>query len=92
MTDLCVHLQCDRVSRARGLCEKHYGQLKRAGLGPLMRKEPARPSGLQGLCQLGQNRSCVDCGDSPWGGGMRCLPCFQRRVEVRRAALERQPR
>jgi hypothetical protein len=41
------------------------------------------------LAQKGENRCCVDCGDRPWGGGMRCLPCFQRRCKERQEQLER---
>ena len=38
------------------------------------------------LAREGLNTVCVDCSDFPWGGGMRCLKCFQaaalRRKEV----------
>jgi hypothetical protein len=33
------------------------------------------------LARAGINRTCVDCGDRPWGGGMRCLDCFQARCD-----------
>jgi hypothetical protein len=79
----CAHVACDRSTRARGLCEMHYGQLKRAGLPPAVRRQPRQASGLQLDCQLGRNTRCVDCGDLPFGGGMRCLTCFQQRVKVR---------
>jgi hypothetical protein len=79
----CAHVACDRSTRARGLCEMHYGQLKRAGLPPAVRRQPRQASGLQLDCQLGRNTRCVDCGDLPFGGGMRCLTCFQHRVSVR---------
>jgi hypothetical protein len=81
MTATCVHVACDRPQRARTLCEMHYQQLKRSGLGPLKRVQPRQARGLQLDCQLGQNTECVDCGDSPYGGGMRCVPCFQKRVD-----------
>jgi hypothetical protein len=81
MTETCVHVACDRPQRARTLCEMHYQQLKRSGLGELQRKKPRQADGLKRDAQLGQNRCCVNCGDRPFGGGMRCLPCFQKRVD-----------
>ena len=33
--------------------------------------------------RLGVNQFCVDCARTPFGGGMRCLECFQLRVRVR---------
>ena len=81
MTATCVHVACDRPQRARTLCEMHYGRLKRAGLPTLMRTPPRQATGLQLDCQLGRNESCVDCGDTPYGGGMRCIGCFQKRVD-----------
>jgi hypothetical protein len=81
MTATCVHVGCDRPQRARTLCEMHYGQLKRAGLPTLMRTAPRQATGLQLDCQLGRNTACVDCGHRPYGGGMRCVPCFQKRVD-----------
>lgn len=81
----CEHeAGCSRPSRARGLCEMHYGRLKREGLGQLKRRPPARASGVRALAQEGKNTACVDCGADPWGGGMRCLPHFQRRATERR--------
>jgi hypothetical protein len=80
---------CDRPLRARGLCEMHYQKEKRAGLGELQRAKPRRAEGVELLAQKGENRCCVDCGDRPWGGGMRCLPCFQRRCKERQEQLER---
>jgi hypothetical protein len=82
VTNVCVHVGCDRPQRARTLCEKHYGQLKRAGLGPLMRQPPRQAQGVQLDAQLGQNSNCVDCGQKPWHGGMRCWDCFKARVVV----------
>jgi len=35
------------------------------------------------LARAGLNMSCVDCGASPFGGGMRCLGCFQARARKR---------
>lgn len=32
------------------------------------------------LAREGLNRSCVECGTYPFGGGLRCLPCFQARA------------
>jgi hypothetical protein len=69
MTDTCVHVGCVKVQRARRLCEQHYQQLKRSGLGQLERKQPRRATGLELDCQLGRNTACVDCGEQPWGGG-----------------------
>jgi hypothetical protein len=81
---VCAHLQCDDLSRSRGLCAKHYKELQRRGLpDPQRKKQPKQAVGLQRRCQEGTNDTCVDCGDSPFGGGMRCLECFQRRVNVR---------
>jgi hypothetical protein len=31
------------------------------------------------LAQIGKNQACVVCSDKPLFGGLRCLPCFQRR-------------
>jgi hypothetical protein len=83
MTDVCVHIGCERPQRARTLCEMHYGRLKRAGLGTLHRKQPRQAQGIQLDAQLGQNSNCVDCGAKPFGGGMRCLRCFQVRCDAR---------
>jgi hypothetical protein len=80
---------CDRPSRARGLCEMHYQKEKRAGLGELQRAKPKLAEGVEALAQKGENRCCVWCGNPPWGGGMRCLPCFQRRCKERQEQLER---
>ena len=89
MTKTCVHVGCDRPQRARTLCEKHYMQLKRAGLPNYIRQPPRQAKGLQLDCQLGRNRTCVDCGDEPFGGGMRCFPCFKQRVRARELELVR---
>jgi len=89
MTDVCVHVMCERPRRARGLCEMHYGRLKRAGLGELRRSKAGRPSGVKLDAQQGINRNCVDCGQQPYGGGMRCLPCFQLRCDMRAAQLRK---
>jgi len=91
MTDVCVHVMCEKPKRARGLCDMHYGRLKRAGLGELRRESPKRATGVRLDAQLGQNSNCVDCGQKPYGGGMRCLPCFQVRCDIRaerRARME----
>jgi hypothetical protein len=34
----------------------------------------------------GLNTSCVDCGDRPMDGGLRCQPCFTTVVLKRRKA------
>jgi hypothetical protein len=39
------------------------------------------------LARAGTNRACVDCADRPLFGGLRCLPCFQRRCS-RNAGVE----
>jgi hypothetical protein len=80
---MCGQAGCARAVRARGLCEMHYGRLKRAGLGELHRAAPRQPSLLERLAQEGRNRQCVDCGDLPLFGGMRCLDCFQVRCDER---------
>ena len=85
--NVCEAEGCGRVQRARHLCEMHYGQLKRAGLGTLQRQKPRPPTALERDCQLGLNGSCVDCGDVPFGGGMRCLWCFQVRCDRRQVDL-----
>jgi hypothetical protein len=79
MTNICVHVACDRPQRARTLCEKHYTQLKRSGLPTLIRQPPRKATGVRLDAQLGQNRNCVDCGEPPWGGGMRCWDHFKAR-------------
>ena len=33
--------------------------------------------------RLGVNQFCVDCARRPFGGGMRCLPCFQARARAK---------
>ena len=33
--------------------------------------------------RLGVNQFCVDCARTPFGGGMRCLECFQARCYER---------
>jgi hypothetical protein len=87
--DTCLHLQCDRQPRARGLCNAHYMALKRGGLPPLERRKPTKPLGIKELAQKGLNTSCVDCGAEPYGGGMRCLPCFGKRCDERAKSLSR---
>jgi len=82
-SERCVHVGCGSKQRSRRLCERHYQQLKRSGLGPLQRKQPARASGVQLWAQEGRNPDCVDCGDRPLFGGLRCLPCFQLRCDER---------
>jgi hypothetical protein len=79
----CVHVACDRPQRARTLCEMHYGQLKRSGLGPLQRQQPRQAKGVRLDAQLGQNSNCVDCGAKPFGGGMRCWEHFKARCDER---------
>ena len=32
------------------------------------------------LARAGENRRCIVCADLPFGGGLRCLPCFQARA------------
>ena len=39
------------------------------------------------LVRAGQNKTCVDCSDVPFGGGMRCLRCFNLRT-TRNAGTE----
>jgi hypothetical protein len=39
------------------------------------------------LAQKGKNTRCVDCRAVPLFGGMRCLPCFQKRCS-RNAGVE----
>lgn len=40
------------------------------------------------LVRAGENPRCVDCGDTPFGGGMWCVECFGLNCE-RRAAEQR---
>jgi len=87
VTATCVHVACDRPQRARTLCERHYAQLKRSGLGPLQRKKPSKAEGLQLWAQEGTNRECVECGEAPLFGGMRCLTCFQVRADWKRQTV-----
>ena len=83
---ICAHLQCEEASRTRGLCATHYKRLMRDTRPELIRQPLKVPDSLQRSCQEGTNRTCVDCGERPYGGGMRCLTCFQNRVEDRRAS------
>ena len=83
MSDGCLIEGCGRRQRARQMCEMHYGQAKRAGLGELRRKMPERASGRKLDAQQGINSNCVDCWEKPYAGGMRCLPCFQARCDAR---------
>ena len=82
----CDQDGCDRKSRARGMCEMHYGRLKRKGLGEVERSKPKQASLLERLAQEGRNRCCVDCGDVTLFGGMRCLKCFRARAHERKKA------
>jgi hypothetical protein len=43
---------------------------------------------VQVQAQYGVNRTCVECGDTPYGGGMRCWRCFKRRVDEGRLQHE----
>lgn len=86
----CELVVCDRPSRARGLCDMHYQKEKRSGLGELVRRVPTVAVGVEALAQKGANRCCVGCGDPPFGGGMRCLPCFQQRCRERQEQLARE--
>ena len=36
-------------------------------------------TGVMEMARLGTNPACVDCGDVPFGGGMRCWDCFKAR-------------
>ena len=87
----CEEEGCFREVAARQFCNMHYLRRKRAGdLGVYERKAPRRPSVLERLAQEGRNERCVDCGDVPLFGGMRCLDCFRVRCAERsdrRAAI-----
>jgi hypothetical protein len=87
--DTCLHLQCSKRPTARGLCNAHYLSLKRRGLPPLERRKPSRPTNIQELVRAGLNEKCVDCDAVPYGGGMRCLPCFGKRCDERAKSLSR---
>ena len=39
------------------------------------------------LARAGHNTECVDCGDEPLFGGMRCVRCFRGKAEQRRRNL-----
>ena len=72
MYDECVNMLCDNRAKKRGLCSVHYGRMMYGRVGP--------QTTLDELCRAGLNGECVDCGDRPFGGGRRCLECFQRRA------------
>lgn len=72
----CAHMMCDNAARKRGLCSTHYSRMHYARTGPV--------TTLDELCQAGLNRACVDCGAVPFGGGRRCLTCFQDRADRNR--------
>jgi hypothetical protein len=78
---------CERCSheiiRARGLCNRHYIEARRYGFGPVERSKPVQRSEVEVLAQAGKNRACVECGDEPLFGGMRCLDCFRVRCDER---------
>jgi hypothetical protein len=77
--------KCDRVASARGLCSRHYDILRNnTRLEEQPRLRPQKAEGVHALAQKGENRECVDCGDVPLFGGMRCLDCFQTRCDQRR--------
>lgn len=72
----CAHMMCDQKSKAKGLCAVHYGRMHYAS--------SAIKTPLDELCNAGLNRECVQCGLEPFGGGMRCLACFQKRAMTNR--------
>ena len=76
---------CDKPPAARGLCNKHYLAAKKEGLGPAPKREPYQPSQVERLARDGRNPECIECGDEPLFGGLRCLPCFRRRCDERSA-------
>ncbi len=79
--------KCDRRASARGLCARHYDVLRNnTQLEAQPRLRPQKTEGVAALAQKGENRECVDCGDLPLFGGMRCLDCFQTRCDQRRNA------
>jgi hypothetical protein len=41
--------------------------------------------------RAGLRRTCVDCGRPPYGGGMRCVPCFTRVATGRPASNQAKP-
>ncbi|HEY7823345.1 MAG TPA: hypothetical protein VIG24_10945 [Acidimicrobiia bacterium] len=66
----CVNLMCDERQAQDGLCAAHWMRLANSRDGEMV-------TTLKERCQAGVNTACVDCGSSPFGGGMRCLSCFQ---------------
>ena len=74
--------RCARPARVRGFCDTHYKAAQRAGL-HRVRQPVAKAEGVKALAQAGENLRCVDCGNDPLFGGMRCLQCFQSRVKSR---------
>ena len=42
---------------------------------------------VQELAREGTNTQCVECNNTPLFGGVRCIRCFQARVEKRREQL-----
>lgn len=73
----CVNLLCDAKAKKRGLCLTHYSRMHYS-------RTAGMSTPLHELCRAGLNSSCVDCGEQPFGGGMRCLSCFQERANRNR--------
>jgi len=73
MVKQCVHVDCEKQRQDGQLCRRHYRQLA-----------DWTPTPVEELARLGRNVACVDCGDRPLFGGMRCHECFLTRVERRR--------
>jgi len=78
----CV--KCDSRATARGLCNRHYLQAKKHNFDGVHRAEPTVRTKVEEWARAGENPACVDCGDLPLFGGMRCLDCFQSRCDRRK--------
>ena len=72
----CVNMLCDQTAKKKGLCLTHYSRMHYARTGPM--------TTLDEMCRAGLNRECVECGEAPFGGGRRCLSCFQARAIANR--------
>jgi hypothetical protein len=75
--------RCDGQIRARGLCNRHYLRARQNGFDDVEYAEPVQRTKVEEWARAGENPACIDCGDKPLFGGLRCLDCFQVRCERR---------
>jgi hypothetical protein len=76
-------IKCDRPLVARRLCNKHYLAERKEGVPASGRAKPRELSPVEELARAGENLECIDCGDVPLFGGLRCLHCFRARCDER---------